>query len=295
MRIKKLLAVFLTCVMVFGLMPSMQASAVTVGEVIQFGGYDWRVLEINGDRVLLLSDKILEQRRYHNTNTNITWATSDIRAYLNGEFFKSFNEEDKARIVQVTNTNPDNPWFGTPGGINTQDHIFLLSLDELVLYFGDADQLAKPESEREHTWGFYGAHADERIVKCINGSCWCHSETYGHWWWLRSPGGTSGGTAGVSSVGVVHVFGYGFIGSGGGVRPALWVYLDSIDPPELPPVSIPVDGNATATITPGLMISIGGGEPFKADTDKLSVKIEKKTPTSGEREKFFTALSKYLQ
>ncbi|MCL2694529.1 MAG: DUF6273 domain-containing protein [Oscillospiraceae bacterium] len=208
---RKLLSLMIAVVFVFALVPSVSA-AVTVGQVIKFGNYDWRVLEVKDGRALLLSDKVLEQRRYHDTPQFITWAESDMRAYLNGEFFNSFNEADRARVVQVTNTNPDNPWWGTAGGEDTDDYIFLLSLDELIHYFGDADQLIKPAGEREYTWGFYGAHADARIAP-------------GQWWWLRSPGGGSGNAAGVNDVGGVDVGGVGVASANlsGSVRPALWV------------------------------------------------------------------------
>jgi hypothetical protein len=59
-------------------------------------------------------------------------------------------------------------------------------------------------------------------------------------------------------------------------------------------VAITVIGDATVTITPGLMISIGGA-PFEADPDKLTLKVEKKTPGSGETEKFFAALKTFLE
>jgi hypothetical protein len=189
-----------------------------VGDIIEFGGYDWRVIDVQDGRALLLSDKMLELRHYHDTWTDTTWETSDIRAYLNGEFFDSFSATDRARITQVTNTNPKNPWWGAPGGANTQDRIFLLSLDEVVRYFGDA-------AEREQTWGFYGAHSDKRIVKCINSSCWCHSETNGHWWWLRSPGYFSYSAANVRDDGYVSVYGYEVFYIYGGVRPALWLEM----------------------------------------------------------------------
>ncbi|MCL2694167.1 MAG: DUF6273 domain-containing protein [Oscillospiraceae bacterium] len=299
---KKLASCILAIAVVFALIPTV-SSAVTAGEVIKFGNYDWRVLEVKDGKALLLSDKVLEERSYHNTDTDITWETSDIRAYLNDEFFNSFSATEKARIAQVTNTNPDNPWFGTAGGEDTDDHVFLLSLDEVVLYFGDADELAKPEGEREEWWGFSGAHADKRIVRCIVSSCWCHSETYGHQWWLRSPGGGSSDAAGVDDGGSVDVDGY-IVNSYLGVRPALWVNLDGTDPPEPPEppeekpgdnnVSISVSGNAiAATLTPKAKITLSGGEPFPLDDpDKLTLKVEKKTPENTEA--FFTALKAYL-
>ena len=42
------------------------------GDIYKFAGIDWRVLDVQGDQALLLSDLILEQRNYHNTNTAIT-------------------------------------------------------------------------------------------------------------------------------------------------------------------------------------------------------------------------------
>ncbi|MCL2694213.1 MAG: hypothetical protein FWE60_03810 [Oscillospiraceae bacterium] len=68
--------------------------------------------------------------------------------------------------------------------------------------------------------------------------------------------------------------------------------------PELPPDDIKISvvseiPGVLATISPGLMISIAGGEPFKADPDKLTLKVEKKTPKNTEA--FFTALLAYLK
>jgi hypothetical protein len=221
---KRISAILIVCAVVFALVPSVSA-AVTAGEVIQFGGYDWRVLDVQDGRALLLSDKVLELRPYHNTYTNITWAESDIREYLNGGFYNGFNGEDRARIAQITNTNPDNPWFGTAGGEDTDDYIFLLSFDELVAYFGDADQLAKPEGEWEYWFGFSGAHANKRIAFCTSTSCCNASTTWGHWWWLRSPGDSSRDAANVGNDGKVIVDGGGVNDYYGGIRPALWAEM----------------------------------------------------------------------
>jgi hypothetical protein len=57
------------------------------------------------------------------------------------------------------------------------------------------------------------------------------------------------------------------------------------------PGSCPV---VSVIIAPKTKISIGGGEPFEADADKLTLKVVKNTPTSGEAGKFFAALKDYL-
>ena len=114
---------------------------VAVGEVIQFGDFEWRVLDVQGDYVLLLSENIISHRWYHHTLEAVTWETSAIREYLNNEFINTFSEADRARIRETTVINNNNPWdfsdlgdlyadwyASTPGGNNTTDRIFLLIL-----------------------------------------------------------------------------------------------------------------------------------------------------------------------
>ena len=77
-------------------------SSAVVGDVIQFGGYDWRVLDIQDGKALIISKDILSTRAYHSVNTEITWEDSDIRQYLNGEFYNGFSAEEKGWIVETS-------------------------------------------------------------------------------------------------------------------------------------------------------------------------------------------------
>jgi len=112
------------------------------GEGISFGNYQWRVLALQSNAALIMTDEIIEQRSYHNKYIDITWADCSLREYLNTEFYDRFSEEEKSRIVPVQNKNPDNPWFGTIGGVDTEDKVFILSLEELACkYFGNSSSL----------------------------------------------------------------------------------------------------------------------------------------------------------
>ena len=111
------------------------------GGKIQFGGYKWYVLEKQDGKMLILTEKIIKKRIYHRNESEITWEICDMRKYLNGEFYNSFNEFDRSRIIEAANENSDNPWYGTSGGNSTTDRIFLLSIEEVVKYFGDSGQL----------------------------------------------------------------------------------------------------------------------------------------------------------
>ena len=87
--------------------------------------------------------------------------------------------------------NPNNPEYGTPGGNNTKDRVFLLSIDE-------ADRFFKNNNDR----------------------------AIGSAWWLRSPGCPSYYAAYVSEDGSVQTFGNDpqFIYA---VRPAIKIDLKS--------------------------------------------------------------------
>jgi len=181
----------------------------------------WRVLDVDitNNRALLLSEYTLEEPKpYNNKLENITWEKCTLRDYLNGEFYESFSE-DKKRIHQIRNENPDNTWgtwsgkrFKTPGGKPTDDHIFLLSVPEVLKYFPGL-KLYKDKDGDE--WRY---EADKRLVAKFNNGA-------GSWWWLRSPGYFQGNAAFVHRDGRVNLHGNNVYYEAGGVRPALWLNL----------------------------------------------------------------------
>ena len=184
-------------------------------EKIRLGKYDWYVLDKQDDRVLIITEKVIEKRPYHNEESDITWETCDLRKYLNGEFYDSFNGTDRVRIVEVNNDNPDNPWDGTAGGNPTTDKIFLLSIDEIVKYFGDSGKLqTKQFGPKGEAWWFNDQYDGVRSAKLGSKNAW---------WWLRSPGYINSRAAYITINGFVHIHGEGIRGKNGGVRPALWL------------------------------------------------------------------------
>ena len=44
-----------------------------VGDIVTFGSYDWRVLDIQNDTALMVTQCIIEQRPYHDAYKDITW------------------------------------------------------------------------------------------------------------------------------------------------------------------------------------------------------------------------------
>lgn len=200
---------------------------VEVGSIFSFGGYDWRVLDIKKGSALIITECIIEQRPYHNAYKDITWDDCTLRKYLNCEFYEKFTTEEKSRVIPVLNKNSDNQWYGSNGGADTKDRVFLLSLEEICTYFGNSlSNLMNPGKNQRYWFQRKDENNRNRLARLLGKE--------GHWWWwLRSPGrvnvkaayifGTDG-NIGIQGNNILK----GNISDGrctGGVRPALWLKL----------------------------------------------------------------------
>mgnify|MGYP002728977074 CR=1 FL=1 len=140
----------------------------------------------------------------------IVTETSDIRKWLNNEFYTTaFNKTEKAKIQTSLIKNEDNSEYGTSGGNDTEDKVFLLSEKEAeTLFSNDEEKIAKATEYAEKSV-VYGN--EEKAVL----------------WWLRSPGGYSENAAVVDRYGWVDRYGFIVNINDGGVRPALYLNLQS--------------------------------------------------------------------
>lgn len=190
------------------------------GEQVTFGHYEqdndlengaekivWVVLAVDGEMALLLSLSCLDTQPYHSKETKITWADSYIRGWLNGEFCDAaFSATEQQLLAEALLENKDNPTYRIPGGEDTLDRVFLLSLDEVNTYL--------PKSLRY-------AHVTEYAYAQ---GCYRNASLNG-WWWLRSPGVYSRDAAYIDSVAKVSVYGYVVDRPGWAIRPAVWIDL----------------------------------------------------------------------
>ena len=186
--------------------------SVEIGDIIKFGDYTWQVLDIQGVGALLLCEKAVAQKQYNKTFSDVTWETSLLRKYLNEDFFDKFSEEEKTHILETKVTNNHNHWFNTKGGNSTNDKIFILSLGEVVKYFGDSGQLSnRPVDARRIKDDFNSS----RIVKDL--------DDIDTWWWLRTPGFYALNAVYINISGWIYIDGNNVNLYGGGIRPALWL------------------------------------------------------------------------
>jgi|GEM_PF-2896243 len=165
-----------------------------------WGGYEWVVIKKEEGRLLCITKEIIEVRRFHDTEEPVSWAESDLRAYLNGEFFENTFSADKSKnavqplLTEHTNGSVDFPNGSTGTGSEpTEDSVFLLSYEEAEdCFISDAARVAAYDS-------------------------------YGQIWWLRSPGDYLNNFANVDGIGQVCYSSSNFHADGLGVRPAIWI------------------------------------------------------------------------
>lgn len=197
-----------------------RAEFTTVGKTFTFGHYEqdnntgngkeaieWQVLEVKGDKVLIISKNTLDAKAYHSSWVDITWEKCTLRTWLNKDFLNvAFSAAEQAGIETTTVDNSKAQGYSgysTNGGNNTQDKIFLLSYAEAWKYFGsDSARVSTPT----------------KYAKANEGS------SYSDMWWLRSPGFLQNYAALVRSGGSHN---YNHVNDTRGVRPALWVNLES--------------------------------------------------------------------
>ena len=132
-----------------------------VGDIVQMGTYEqdgdaetedpicWDVLDKDGDAVLLISHDVIAYQRFSDSRKCVIWEDSEIRSWLNQEFYEeAFDEAEQASIRETTLENPSTVGFAAhvdPSGDvqvresrpDTKDKIFLLSWKEAEQYYGN--------------------------------------------------------------------------------------------------------------------------------------------------------------
>ena len=169
----------------------------------------WKVMDVQKDRMLLVSEYVLDCRQYHpKYNDRTFYENSAIRTWLNDTFYTSaFSEEERANILLTTNQNPRKKGYASKDGNDTEDYVFLLSFDEVEQYFP-----TKQERVCDAT-----AYAKAVGVRTKKGSA-CP-------WWLRTSGRRQHHAACVTLDGGYYDY-FDISCPTNGIRPAMWVKTD---------------------------------------------------------------------
>ena len=176
---------------------------------------DWIVLGEDEGRLLLWSQAILDQKPYHNSYCDITWADCSLRTWLNEDFYRGAFTPNEQLLIPMTDVETaGNSASNTKGGENTADHVYILSFNELLAF-------AYFNPYLESIYAYPTPYA-------ISQGAEYHSSWQTSPWWIRTPGIRQFCAAYCDMAGkplysgVVNHEGYG-------IRPIVWVFTGSDD------------------------------------------------------------------
>ncbi len=201
----------------------------------------WRVIGLDEGKAFLMADKLLDCQPYHTETGPVTWEMSTVRSWLNGLdasentakidyqgkgfLDKAFSEEERAAILPTMVENRPNAHYGTDCGHDTNDHIFLLSNDEV---FG---------SDIAAGNGFYASTGKDdpakrfkstMYAKC-RGAWWSPVNGYrgNSFWFMRTNGYTQESVTYICDFGYIYQRGTISTCEDAGLLPAMWISLDN--------------------------------------------------------------------
>lgn len=257
----------------YGISNPVREAGVTTWDCIYFGNYaqsdstgvrkepvKWRVLSVNGDDAFLLADKNLDVHCYNETSGDVTWETSGIRDWLNSVFIKgAFSLAEQRAIRNTKVVNLDNPQYGSEGGNDTQDKVYLPSIEE-VMNTGYGFEAGDEESDTR-----VAVNTAYVAAGGSSASGEMEPEDESDFWWLRSSGDDNCFAANTDFDGSVNMFGIDVCDSNFAVRPvlhldlsetAVWKLAGKVDSEGK--VSDPVVPDPTAGPTEKPDVSLGG-------------------------------------
>jgi len=206
-----------------------------VGDLITFGHYEQDALDYNGDEpiewivldknssgeLLVISRYALANKDYSQEPAAETWESCTLRTWLNTGFINNaFDNSEMSKIRETTVVSEKNAFYGTDGGKNTKDKVFILSASEVNKYFigvnsGAAEcKTTEYSISRENVWTYEWAKSEGTSKKKYDGNCL---------WWLRTPGFSNDLATYVNYDGKVVDYGRKVTSKKCGVRPVMWI------------------------------------------------------------------------
>lgn len=151
-----------------------------INSIVKFGRHhgeeiSWIVIaqfENKGEKYKeLCTEKVIDCTPYNSWLARVTWETSSLRSWLNGEFYNAaFNQHERAKVTSCRKETPNSQFFGTKGGNSTVDKVWCMSYEEVIQYM-------PKEKNRTCKATDYAVSKGVLLNDDKNSS-----------WWLRTPG-----------------------------------------------------------------------------------------------------------
>ena len=170
----------------------------------------WMVLDRLNEYALLITKDIIKTMPYNYLWSPTNWRDSNIRLWLNYDFYDiAFNDIEKMHIRKVITENVGNHVQNVISEFQTNDYVFLLSIEEAKRYFKYSKDYRAVGTEYAKKEGLWISKYETSVGYSV--------------WWLRSPGRSMSSAAIVYAAGGIGYSGDGVATRGNGLRPCIWV------------------------------------------------------------------------
>ena len=218
--------------------PLRKADLPKAGDIITFGTYEqdnvlengaepieWMVLDVFDGKASLISLYGLDTKPFHEDGkSGVTWSESDLRSWLNGEFYETaFDEKLREQILTTRLETYPSAQYNKVSveQTYTEDKVYLLSIDELFFAF-EADSILRFSEDCFHS-------------KASRAKATEYARAQGAWekeyddgvfspWLLRTPGLSSHHITRVDTYGALSYDSYNSYGANL-IRPAIRISL----------------------------------------------------------------------
>lgn len=205
---------------------------------------EWQVLEVKDGKAFVVSRYGIERQQYNKeyciggdmyNPLKVTWEMCDLREWINSTFYnRIFTEEEKKSIILTTVKNPDNKKYGTDGGNDTKDYLYLLSEQEATKYFGTTKEVDGLVMYGLVLWDYCNENISAQPTEFVKVQGDWTNERVDNWcypncnYFLRSPGWGPNWISGVYSNGSVSSD-FSYVDGIVSVRPCMWIDLETAD------------------------------------------------------------------
>ena len=175
-----------------GLKAYREISEAEIGDWVLMGAYEqdkcvsngpdpisWEVIDKKDGKLFLLCRSVIDDTPFNDSKDAVTWETCSLRAFLNGDFLDTvFSDDERAMIATTHLTNEGSADYlstywqmcgdgrevadaaglaATSSGADTDDQVFVLSVNEILQYLGEADgwlpNFGDPAVEKDYIEG----------------------------------------------------------------------------------------------------------------------------------------------
>lgn len=176
-----------------------------------YGKIAWMLLIDKDNEYLLMTDKVLDGNCYMNELVDSSWDVSELRTWLNTSYLsKAFSDEELNLIKKTHIGKPENYFYSTSNGNESEDYLVILSCNNLVYSeYGLRDEDVEKRQAKATDYAIArGVFVDEN-----NGAKW----------WTSSNGSMNTSYVFVNSNGIISAGGELATNTSIGVRPVMTV------------------------------------------------------------------------